>query len=49
MWNAFLLTFPYAQLPWQLFKYAILPFELTMLLAKFILVSRVPANADSDN
>lgn len=41
-WNAFLVTFPYAALPWKLFLFVILPFELLLLVAKLILGHRLP-------
>ena len=43
-WNSFIETFPYAKLPWQIFLYVILPFEILMIIAKFFLGSRVPTN-----
>lgn len=44
MWNAFLLTFPYAQLPWNILLYVILPFEVLLLVFRFILGHRVPVS-----
>ena len=44
IWNTFLETLPYARLPWHLFLYVILPFELLLLLAKFFLGHRLPAH-----
>ena len=44
IWNTFLETLPYAQLPWHLFLYVILPFELLLLVAKFFLGHRLPAH-----
>jgi len=44
VWNAFLVTFPYAQLPWTIFLYVIIPFELILLILKAILGSRVPTH-----
>jgi len=44
VWNAFLLTVPYAQLPWRIVLYVILPFELILLLVKVFLGSRVPVH-----
>jgi len=43
-WNAFLVTFPYASTAWTVLLTVILPFELLLLIAKFFLGSRVPAN-----
>jgi len=43
-WNAFMVTFPYAQTGWNMFLYFILPFELIMLIMKFVLGSRSPSN-----
>jgi len=45
-WNAFLVTFPYADIAWTMFIYFILPFELGMLLLKIILGSRTPSNVN---
>ena len=39
-WNSFLVTFPYAVVGWNIFKYVILPFEGLLLLSKFLLGSR---------
>jgi len=44
IWNAFMVTFPYAQIGWQVFLYVILPFEVLMLVGKFFLGSRMPHN-----
>jgi len=44
VWNAFLDTFPYAQIVWHVFLFIILPFEILMIVAKFFLGSRVPSN-----
>jgi len=41
-WNAFLLTFPYAVLPWQLFLYGVIPIEISIIIFRFILGSRTP-------
>jgi len=43
-WNAFVDTFPYAGTAWRVFLTIILPFEITLLIAKFFLHNRVPAN-----
>jgi len=43
-WNAFLVTFPYAETAWNVFLLIILPFELLILLSKFFLGSRSPAS-----
>jgi len=43
-WNSFLVTFPYAQIAWQVFLYVIIPFEFLMLLGKFFLGSRMPSH-----
>lgn len=43
-WNAFLVTFPYAQLPWQLFLYGVIPLEVSIIILKFILGSRTPVH-----
>lgn len=40
MWNAFMLTFPYAQTAWDVFIWTILPFEFTMVIQKFFFGSR---------
>lgn len=44
LWNTFLDTFPYAVLPWHIFIYVILPFELLLLVARFFLGHRLPVN-----
>jgi len=44
VWNAFMVTFPYAQITWDVFLYVILPFELLMLVGKFFLGHRMPSN-----
>jgi len=46
MWNAFIDTFPYAQSAWNILLVVIIPFEITMLIAKFFFHNRVP---DKDN
>jgi len=43
-WNAFIVTFPYAGIAWNVLLYVILPFEALMLLGKFFLGSRMPNN-----
>jgi len=43
-WNAFMVTFPYANTLWEVFIYVILPFEILLLVAKFLLGHRVPAH-----
>jgi len=45
VWNAFIETFPYAQVGWDVFKYVIIPFEGLMLLGKFFLGSRMPSHS----
>lgn len=45
-WNAFMVTFPYAETLWNVFIYVILPFEFTMLIAKFFLGQRLPAHTN---
>jgi len=41
-WNTALTVVPYLVLPWHIFIYVLLPFEILMLVAKVILGSRVP-------
>lgn len=43
-WNAFMVTFPYAVTLWDVFIFVILPFEILLLVAKFLLGHRVPAH-----
>jgi len=43
-YNAFIDTFPYAETAFQLLIYVIIPFELLMLLGKFLLGHRLPSN-----
>jgi len=43
-WNTFMETLPYARIGWDVFVTVILPFEGLLLLSKFILGSRMPAN-----
>lgn len=45
-WNAFMVTFPYAQVAWQVFLFVILPFELLMLIGKFFLGHHLPVNTN---
>lgn len=42
-WNTFMETLPYAQISWQVFIYAIVPFELALLTLKIFLGSRTPS------
>jgi hypothetical protein len=42
IWNAFLETFPYAVVVWHMFIWVIIPFEILMLLGKFLLGHRMP-------
>jgi len=44
MWNAFLGTFPYAVVLWDTFLFVILPFEIFMIIGKFILGNRMPSH-----
>jgi len=46
-WNAFLITFPYAETAWHIFLWIILPFEVTMLVAKFFIGHRLPAQQNN--
>lgn len=43
-WNGFLTIFPFAVLPWHLFLYVVIPFEIALLVLKFFLGSRVPSH-----
>jgi len=45
-WNAFMVTFPYAQTGWQIFLTVVLPFEVLMLIAKFFFGHRLPAHTN---
>jgi len=45
-WNAFMVTFPYAETGYNVFIYVILPFELLLLLTKFFLGSRTPIHTN---
>lgn len=42
VWNAFMITFPYAVVVWHILVFVVIPFESLLLLAKFLLGSRVP-------
>jgi len=42
-WNSFMLTFPYAEVGWEIFILIIVPFEIGLVIAKFFLGSRTPA------
>jgi hypothetical protein len=44
MWNAFMVTFPYAQTAWHLILWVIIPFEIGLLVLKFFLGHRTPVN-----
>jgi len=44
IWNAFIITFPYAEIVWNMFLWVILPFEALMLLGRFFLGHRLPTN-----
>lgn len=46
IWNAFIGTFPYAEIAWNIFLFVILPFEGLMLIAKFFLGHRLPAHTN---
>lgn len=41
-WNAFMETFPYAEVGWHMLLWVILPFEALMSLAKFFFGARLP-------
>jgi len=43
-WNAFIATFPYAGIAWNVFIFVILPFEALMLIGKFFLGHRMPSH-----
>lgn len=43
IWNAFMDTFPYAEVAWEVLIYVILPFEIVMFIVKLILGSRTPS------
>jgi len=44
LYNGLISTFPYAQVAFQVLIYVIIPFELLMLLGKFLLGHRLPIN-----
>jgi len=46
IFNGFMETFPYAVIVWHMFLWVILPFEILLIVVKFFLGSRVPANTD---
>jgi len=41
-WYAFMETFPYAQIVWDIFLLGVIPFELLLLGAKFFLGNHTP-------
>jgi len=43
-WNAFLITFPYAVTAWNMLLLVIIPFEILLMIGKFFLGHRLPAN-----
>jgi len=43
-WNTFIITFPYAEVAWNMLLWIILPFEALMSLGKFFFGSRLPEN-----
>ena len=43
-YNAFADTFPYARVGFQMLIFVIIPFEILMLSAKFLLGHRLPSN-----
>jgi len=43
-WNSFMLIVPYTQIVWDIFLVVIIPFEVSMLFAKFFFGSRLPSN-----
>jgi len=45
-WNAFMDTFPYAEVAWRMLLWVVLPFEALMLLGKFLLGHRLPAHTN---
>jgi len=47
-WNAFMVTFPYAEVVWNVFLFAIIPFELLLLVLKVILAHRVPVSSNTN-
>jgi len=44
-WNAFLVTFPYAEVVWQMFLWVVIPLEIGILIEKFFLGHRTPNSA----
>jgi hypothetical protein len=46
-WNAFIASFPYAGIAWNVLLLVVLPFELLMLLGKFFLGHRLPAQPNN--
>jgi len=44
VWNTFAETVPYVVFPWKVLILAILPFEALLLVGKFFLGHRLPAN-----
>jgi hypothetical protein len=43
-WNAFEATFPYVTALYQVFLYVIIPFELAVLVVRFVLGNRTPVS-----
>lgn len=43
-WNSFLVTFPYAEVVWDVILFVIIPFEILLLVARFFLGQRLPTN-----
>jgi len=43
-WNTFMITFPYAEIGWNVLLWVILPFEAIMSLGKFFFGHRLPEN-----
>jgi len=44
--NAFIDTFPYAEIVWNLFIYGVIPFELALIAMRFFFGSRTPVNVE---
>jgi len=44
-WNAFLVTFPYAVVVWNMFLFVVIPLEIGLIIAKFFLGHRTPNSA----
>lgn len=42
-WNAFMVTFPYAEIAWNVFIFGILPFEFALAVLKFFIGHRIPS------